>query len=512
VHSKVTARLEGNTLKAEQRLEYDISFQPAAELGMTVSTNLLGNEGLELLLDGKPLPSSAADILSATGAAKGEGSLRLVVRLPQPVQGKLAFSIRSATPLNPAQLAGSERISLPLALPDQFADTTATVVAPASGPRILLWNGAEADSWTTKSTAESAGGDLQNGLAPLVFSATAAKPVSELALQLNSPDSTSPADLNIESGWVQTWVAAGERQDRFVYRLATDARRLEITLPADFEGQSVEATINGVLAPAQRSSSGTLAVELPPAEGRRTVALELRRRAPQGLATWDELSTSFPTIRGATATSPVVWQLVLPSQFMALGPPAGFSAEYRLGWEGADWGRQPTQSQADLERWSGASPRPAPSPAMNQYVFTAFEMPAEVHLRVIRHIWVVLAGGLAVLAVGLGLLYTRLARSAAFWLSLCIVAGVLLLAYPEAAAELVQAVIIGGVFTLVSALTKWLLAEGETPVMTLPALASSAASSVASLAATQAWAPHDGTDAGRSGASAGSFQASGAAP
>jgi hypothetical protein len=307
-------------------------------------------------------------------------------------------------------------------------------------------------------------------------------------------------------------VIAGERQDRFVYRLATDARRLDIALPADFEGQSVEATINGVVAPAQRSSSGTLAVELPAAEGRRMVVLELRRRTSQGLSTWDELSTAFPTIRGAAATSPFVWQLVLPSQFMAFGAPAGFSAEYRLGWDNADWGRQPTQSQADLERWSGASPRPGPSPAMNQYVFTAFEMPAQVDIRIIRHIWVVLCGGLAALAVGLALLYTRLARSAAFWLTLCIAAAVLLLAYPEAAAGLVQAVIIGGVFTLASALIRWLLSDGKTPSAAAPALTPSATSSVASLAATQAWEPNDGADAGRTSESVGSFQASGAAP
>jgi hypothetical protein len=509
VHSNVAARIQDNTLKAEQRLEYEISFQPATDLGMTVSTDLLANEGLELLLDGKPLTPSAVDILPTAGTASAshEESLRLVVRLPQPVQGKLAFSIRSTTPLNPAQLAGSERITLPLALPDQLTDTVATVIEPAGKQRISLWSGAQADPWSLESAAVSDNSDGQGGN---TFSAAAAKPVSELDLRLNPFDSSRPGDVAVEAAWAQTWVAAGERQDRFVYRLATDARRLEITLPSDFEGQSLEASIDGVVASSQRSSSGSLTVELPAAESRRMVTLELRRRLSQSLSTWGELSASFPTIRGAVATSPFIWQLVLPQQFISLGIPDGFSAQYRLGWDKAEWGRQPTQTQMDLERWSGASPRPAPGAATNQYVFTAFEMPDDVHIRTVRHLWVVLCGGFTALAFGLALLYTDLARSAAFWLWLCVGLGVLLLAYPEAATELVQAVIIGGVFTLLSVITKWLLADGQSPP--LPALPPSGASSVASLAATQAWAPNDGTDAGRSGASAGSFQTTGAAP
>jgi hypothetical protein len=108
------------------------------------------------------------------------------------------------------------------------------------------------------------------------------------------------------------------------------------------------------------------------------------------------------------------------------------------------------------------------------------------------------------------LLYTNVVRSAAFWLILCIAAAMLLIAYPEAVVGLVQSVIIGASFTLVSALTKWLFADGESrSMLTSPPVS---ASSVVSLAATQEWIADDGAEAGQSGASTGKYQPSGAAP
>jgi hypothetical protein len=510
VKSNVIGRIEGNALKAEQRLDYDIAFQPASELGLTVSTELLANEGLELLLDGKPLAPSAVDILPSAASAEGQGdgSLRLVVRLAQPSQGKLTFNIRTAIPLNAANLTGKTNVSIPLAQPDQSATTTASISAPAGTAHISIASGEEADSWTIEPPAPLP--SIQTPSNAAIFSAASAKPVKELLLRLNAPSSSGTRELSVESTWAQTWVAGGERQDRIVYRLVTDARKLELELPSDFGGAAVEATVNGTATPTQRINDTSLAIELPASEGSRAVVLELRRRAAQPLLSWSELMAGFPTIHESSSPSPFIWQLVLPAPYAALGTPPGFSAEYTLGWADGFWGRHPTQTQADLEHWTGAAARPAPSPALNQYVFTAFDMPTEVQITVVERVWMIMLGGLAALAVGLALLYTNVARSGAFWLALCIAAAVLLITYPEAAIGLVQAVLIGAAFTLVSTLTRWLLADGEPAPM--PAQAAVPASSIASLAATQAWIADDGPEAGHSGASTGRYQASGAAP
>jgi hypothetical protein len=104
-------------------------------------------------------------------------------------------------------------------------------------------------------------------------------------------------------------------------------------------------------------------------------------------------------------------------------------------------------------------------------------------------------------------MYTRVGRSAPFWLALCAALAVLLLAYPETVVLVVQAIFLGGVFSLVSALTRWLLSsEGQSRIIA----AAPPASSVGSLAATQAWVS-DSAESDGAVASAPSFHTSGSA-
>jgi hypothetical protein len=235
--------------------------------------------------------------------------------------------------------------------------------------------------------------------------------------------------------------------------------------------------------------------------------LELRRHTPLRIGSWGKQSVAFPQIEGANAWSPFFWQLVLPPDLAALSTPPGMSAEYRLGWQGLRWGREPTQSQRDLERWTGAVNAPTPGPRTHQYLYSAFQPPDSVHFIAVRRIWLVVAGGLAALAVGLAWLYTSAARSPAFWLALCIAALGLLFIYPEAVVVIVQAVVLGGAFTLLSMVTQWLLA-GTQPQRLSP---TAVPSSIASLTATQPWTAEAG-GAGVSVASGPTYQASGSAP
>jgi hypothetical protein len=464
-----------------------------------------------LLLDGKPLPPSAVDILpSAASTSSGEGSLRLVVRLPQSLLGKTVVAIRSSTALSSTQLAGKSRITLPLAIPDQLARTSASIMCPVSNGRLFLWDGEEAGPWLLTSAEESASSTMPKTLESNSLVASASKPTNELSLKLEPTGSAAPADIYEDAVWAQTWIAGGERQDRFVYRLQTNARRLEIALPSELDGERFEAMVGGVIVPAVRVGSGALAVELPTGQGSRLITLELRRRTPQRLAAWDHISTAIPSIVNGTSSAPFVWQLVLPRQYDATSVSTGLGAEYSVGWNGLGWGRQPTQSQVDLEQWTGASKAPEPGPSSNQYLYSAFEAPAVARVEVVRHIWILVAAGLAALAVGLMLVYTRIVRSGLFWTLVCVAAGVLLLAYPEAAGLLVQAITIGGVFTVISALTMWLLTDAERTV-TAP-IQAAPASSIVSMAATQSWMADAAEEPDHSAASAPSYHPSGSAP
>lgn len=139
-------------------------------------------------------------------------------------------------------------------------------------------------------------------------------------------------------------------------------------------------------------------------------------------------------------------------------------------------------------------------------MYSAFHAPLQVEFLAVRRIWIVVAAGLGALVIGLASLYTGLVRSAGFWLALCVAAGGVLFVYPEIAVLMVQAIFLGGAFTIVSLVSQWLLAGTRAPRMS-PA---PAASSIASLAATQPWVAEPragGSDV--SAASGSTYQTSG---
>jgi len=481
VESIVAGQLADDALEVEQRLEYDVAYQPTSELSATVATELLANQGLQLLLDGKPLASSAIEILPLAPAASGsaDGNLRLLVRLPRPTVGRLVLQIRSAYPLNESQQAGRSKITLPLATPTQPAIAQANISSPAGKARVALWADGQSELWRTAAPESTGVGGEQQ---PALFAATATKPVSELALRLEAAPGAEPLDLRAEATWIQTWVVGGQRQDRFVYRFRTSASQVELTLPDDFAGRPLEVKLDGLTIPANISGK-ILSVPLTPTESRQAHTLELRRHAPQRLPVTAGLGASFPKLAHAQGSSPFFWQLIVPRDMAVVTTPAGINGEYRLGWREWSWGRQPTQSQVDLEKWTSATAAPELPASTNEYLYSAFDSPPHASVRLVRRSWLIIAAGAGALAVGLIALYTNLGRTAGFWLAAIIAAVGTLAAYPEAAILLVQAIFLGGAFTIISLATRWLLADVRVRRSSPPA----PASSIASLTATQPW-------------------------
>jgi hypothetical protein len=490
VQSVVNARIEAATLTAEQTLQYDILYQPAEQVAALVSADLLSNEGLELLLDGKSLPSSAVDIRAIeSDSSNSDDNLRLVVTFPGARLGKARLSLRTQQVLSESQQAGKAVVQIPLAVPDQPTKTMATVLANRSDLRVALAGGS-AVPWTPSPGVRIAGSD--QAASPAALTVESNRPTRELMLRLEPANAGPPVETRIDAAWVQTWIAGGMRQDRVVYQFHSSGDSVTALLPDGFD--LVEVLLDGAVASADRTRTGAITVTLSDQNDGASHTLELRRHTPLQLGSWGKQSVAFPRLEGASAWSPFFWQLILPPDLAALATPAGMSAEYRLGWHGIRWGREPTQSQRDLERWTTATAAPTPGPRTNQYLYSAFVPPTGVEFVAVRRIWLVVAGGLVVLAVGLAWLYTPLARTAAFWLTLCVAAACLLFVFPEAVILLVQAVILGGAFTVLAAVTQWLIAR-PSPRRTAPP---APASSVASLAATQPWTTEPPTAAAAS--------------
>jgi hypothetical protein len=243
-----------------------------------------------------------------------------------------------------------------------------------------------------------------------------------------------------------------------------------------------------------------LSVALTPTESRQGHTLELRRHAPQRLAVTAGFGAGFPKLEHAQGSSPVFWQLIVPRDMAVVTTPDGMNGEYRLGWREWSWGRQPTQSQADLEKWTSATVAPELPASTNEYLYSAFDSPPHASVRLVRRSWLIIAAGAGALAVGLIALYTNLGRTAGFWLAAIIAAVGTLAAYPEAAILLVQAIFLGGTFTIVSLATRWLLADVRVRRSSQPA----PASSIASLTATQPWLAERQEDSGAVVAASGS--------
>ena len=508
VESNIEGQLLSDRLEVEQRLQYDIAYQPAAELTATVSTELLSNEGLQLLIDGKPLPSNSIEILPLVNGANraNEEKLRLLVRLPRPTVGRTSLQIRSVYGLSAAQRAGETKIVAPLAVPTRPAKSTARLSTGPAQPRLALWENGPSDAWVT-SAPESTGVGVDDEAASKSLIATSAQAVDQIALRLEPPSGAPSLDLRVEGTWAQTWVVGGQRQDRFVYRFRTSAQQVELVLPSELEGRPLETILDGRVIAADRKAE-RLTVALATNDKLQSHTLELRRQAPQRLAPSGTLTAEMPTFANAENGGPVYWHLVVPRDMAVVTTPEGMNGEYKLGWRDWSWGRQPTQTQADLERWTVATKAPALPASTNEYLFSSFDVPPALSASLVRRAWLIIGAGAGALAVGLACLYTPVGRSAGFWLAILIAAAGGLAAYPEATVLLVQAVFLGGVFTLVSVATKWLLAD----IRPHRASYSAPPSSVASLTATQPWLADNQEDSGVAATSGTVRHASEAAP
>jgi len=146
------------------------------------------------------------------------------------------------------------------------------------------------------------------------------------------------------------------------------------------------------------------------------------------------------------------WQLVLPANEHLLLAPTHLTREFTWSWSGGFWRRQSALDQAELEQFTGVS-EAAPLPAgVNSYLFSAIGACESLDIWTVRRGVLVFCCSLALLLLGLGLIYVPRARHPAMLFA----AAVLLLAGavfdPETAVLIGQASVLGLVFSAVAVL------------------------------------------------------------
>jgi hypothetical protein len=254
--------------------------------------------------------------------------------------------------------------------------------------------------------------------------------------------------------WLQTWITDDMRQERAAFRFRTVGRLVTVELPPETVANEVEALLDGKPARVASREAGRIAVELAPAatelDGRAIAlsdalphTLELRYRR----ATNDRIVTrrrfTPPQWIGMTALSEVYWQIVLPGDAHVIQSPRQLAAASQWQWLGSFWGRRPTRSQDELEKWVGAVSQLAPTAAQNEYLYSGLAAASSIEIVTAPRWLIVLAASGGVLALALTWAYLPAVRRG--WI---LVAGACLLvglaaAYPTPAVLLAQAALLG---------------------------------------------------------------------
>ncbi len=298
------------------------------------------------------------------------------------------------------------------------------------------------------SEAEPAQGEAAaNGRNAHQFSA--AQGATEITLTVGREDRRGKSDTVIDRAWVQTWLTGAGRQDRAVYRFSGAEQPLEISLPPGVSAGNVEARLDGQSVPIVATSEQTLAVRFDPRGGREHV-LELHYQFDGEFARLGTIEAQLPRFSSNVWMQRMYWQLILPGDQHLISGGGEVTPEFSWVWSGMYWARRAPLDQAELEEWSGAQRETPPPEKANRYLFSVAGNPERLMARTVERGQIVLIASLAVLCVGLLLIYLPVMRRPVTLLA----GGVLLLAVAawnaDLALLLAQASVLGVALVLLS--------------------------------------------------------------
>jgi len=462
VAAQTHVELDQQHIAVRQQLLYHAKYRPVSQLSLRVPEQLWANDSLSVTLDGQELPvglgaylepDAFEDSFEEEALESGDTLRQLIVTLPRPMQHEIPLEVAYEVPAVEPGLEKLVPVVLPLMTPtDRFEGHKATIIA--SPPIVAIANPRSALGEWAKTTEDIAPGEE---LAALKLQTNGNLSFLSFHAKLDSVDKVQLATL--ERAWLQSWVSFNQRQERAVFRFRTPHPRVFVQLPVDLKNTHIEVLLDGEPVQHELLPNNRLAVKMPTERQRDSHAIELRYQQPTALPSWGTLHSELPQLECRQASAPIYWQLVMPRGWQVTASPKQLLADYWLGWKNYRWGRQPTLSQTDLERFTGVTSTVMPAPLSAEYVFRAFEIPAEIQVVVIRQIWVFLVGTLVAFGLGMLWLYTSLARSGIFWLCLSsmLLAGIF--SYPEISLLAVQTLLLGGLLTLITFVLRPMFSE-----------------------------------------------------
>ena len=387
--------LADGTASVRQKFSYTIRHEPAGRLTLNIPRKLTAPGRMLIVCDGVPLAPSAAD-RDPVGGDPLE-AVPVGVALSEPRIGECELLLSYTVAVEEPSADRPAVVAIPLAMPadgDLTGNELIVKTLRNIDPRLLN------EGWS-----ESPGNGLQTGLR-----LTAAARRYSLDLDLHLRGGAAGGALVVDRAWTQTRFDAGWRQDRAVFRLATDLPEIEAVLPGGADVEQASVLVDGQPVKPRRMGENRLSIPLGERGSTRRATIELRCHYPAARPPRGAMDVKLPRLAGKTWMRRAYWQLVLPPNEHLISAPSGWTGEYVWKFNGTFWGREQSINQAELESWAGATADTPNFGRANRYLFSAIGEPSPTKVRTAGRTWIVLWSSAAALIAGLLLIHVPALR------------------------------------------------------------------------------------------------------
>lgn len=434
--------LDGAGGTVQQKFAYQIAHEPTDHVTLTVPRALAGPGRIELKVDDQ----SVTPIAMTEESSETSKTMPLRVVLPKVCIGACELTARYA--LEPLKISTEKRtqVDVPLVMPEE-GELTGNKVSISASPELRVES--HPGIWQALDAGLPRAGQRRG------LQLSTSRRCGQIELEVQS-EPGSETSVVVERACVQTWLTGPprtSRQDRAVFQFTSRRREIEVTLPIEAALDQLYILLDGKRLTVPTTAEGSLVVPLASDGITSRHLLDLRYHFATPRSPLGTLSIEFPKLGSDVWIRRMYWQLVLPRGEHIISPPDAFTGEYRWGWCGYFWGRQPLLDQAQLENWVGvrSSAGSVPSTA-NCYLFSSLGRVEQCQLWTAGRTAVVsIASGIALL-VGLLLIYFPMLRHPASLLVATVVLAALGVLYPESAILGAQAATLGLLLSLAAAL------------------------------------------------------------